>query len=48
MRIHGRYADSRMDPPLTRQGLERIHAEPENGNPDIYWIDAAFIQDLRP
>ena len=48
VRIQGRYADSRMDPPLTRQSLERIHAEPENGNPDIYWIDAAFIQDLRP
>jgi len=48
MSTHGRYSTSRMEPPLTRQALERIHAEPENGNPDIYWIDAAFIQDLRP
>ena len=44
----GRYSERRMDLPLTRAALERIHAEPENGNPDIYWIDAGFIQELRP
>jgi len=48
MGTRGRYADSRMEPPLDRAALERIHSEPENGNPDIYWIDAGFIQDLRP
>ena len=25
-----------------------IHAQPENGNSDIYWIDAAVIERLRP
>jgi len=48
MGTRGRYADSRIDPPLDRRALERIHSQPENGNPDIYWIDAGFIQDLRP
>lgn len=25
-----------------------IHTEPGNGSADIYWIDAGFIEDLRP
>jgi hypothetical protein len=28
--------------------LRRRHGEPENGNPDIYWVDAGFIEALRP
>ena len=48
MGARGRYADSRMEPPLDRRAIERIHSESENGTPDIYWIDAGFIQDLRP
>ncbi len=28
--------------------LRRLYYEPENGSPDIYWIDASFIADLRP
>ena len=30
------------------KGLERIHNTPENGNSDIYWIDAGIIEQLRP
>ena len=29
-------------------GLRRLHDAPENGNSDLYWMDAAFIQRLRP
>lgn len=28
--------------------LEEVHSKPENGNSDIYWIDAGIIEDLRP
>ena len=33
---------------FSRQDLLRAHALPENGNSDIYWVDAAFIHALRP
>jgi len=29
-------------------GLTRIYSNPENGNSDIYWMDAGFIEKLRP
>lgn len=28
--------------------LADAHARPENGNSDTYWVDAAFIESLRP
>ena len=28
--------------------IKRLYYEPENGSPDIYWIDASFIEELRP
>lgn len=28
--------------------LERVHMLPENGNSDIYWIDAGILDELRP
>ena len=28
--------------------LEQVHSRPENGNSDIYWIDAGIIEELRP
>jgi hypothetical protein len=28
--------------------LSRIHNGPENGNSDIYWMDAGIIEELRP
>ncbi|MCP4659215.1 MAG: hypothetical protein GY856_27715 [bacterium] len=33
---------------LTLSYLKRLHNEPRNSNPDLYWIDAGFIEDLRP
>jgi len=48
MSTRSRYKDRRIDPPLTWADLTRIHDDPENGNPDIYWIDAGFLESLRP
>jgi len=28
--------------------LRDLHNRPENGNSDVYWVDAAFIEGLRP
>jgi hypothetical protein len=33
---------------LTRDFLRRFRVEPGSGNAAIYWIDAAFIDRLRP
>jgi hypothetical protein len=33
---------------LTFDYLSRIHDNPPNGRSSIYWIDAAFIEALRP
>jgi len=33
---------------LTLDGFRRLNSSPENGNSDIYWVDAAFLDDLRP
>lgn len=30
------------------ESLVEIHNSPENGNSDIYWIDAGIIEELRP
>jgi hypothetical protein len=32
---------------LTVRDLRALHDEPENGNPDIYWVDASFLDELR-
>lgn len=32
---------------VTYEFLEDVYGAPQNGNPDIYWIDASFIEDLR-
>lgn len=34
--------------PMTHGDLQRLHREPMNGNSDIWWIDAAFLEELRP
>ena len=34
--------------PLTLARLNEYHRGPENGNSDIYWMDASFIESLRP
>lgn len=33
---------------LTMSDLRGLANSPENGNPDIYWIEASFIQKFRP
>jgi hypothetical protein len=33
---------------LTYDLIKRIQTDPQNGNGDIYWVDAAFIEALRP
>jgi hypothetical protein len=33
---------------LDAKAIARLHAGPRNGLPDIWWIDAAFLKDLRP
>jgi hypothetical protein len=33
---------------LTLDALTALYLRPENGNPDIYWVDAGFIEALRP
>ncbi len=33
---------------LTVEDLKRLASEPRNGNPDVYWIDASWIANLRP
>ena len=33
---------------ITMNDLKHLANSPENGNPDIYWIEASFIQKLRP
>ena len=32
----------------SHKDLTRIHSSPENGNSDIYWMDARIIEELRP
>jgi Tol biopolymer transport system component len=48
MATRGRFGDGIADPPLTYDRLLQVHAEPGNGNPGIWWIDAGFIEELRP
>jgi hypothetical protein len=33
---------------LTYETIARLHNRAPNGNPAIYWVDAAFIEKLRP
>ncbi len=35
------------DPPLGYADLARMAGEPRNGQGDIYWVDASFIEELR-
>lgn len=34
--------------PVTYKQIQKIHNSPENGNSDIYWVDAKVIEKLRP
>ena len=33
---------------LTYTDIVRMHGSAPNGNPAIYWVDASFIEKLRP
>jgi len=33
---------------LTADYLHQVHEQPLSGNPSIYWMEAGFIEDLRP
>jgi hypothetical protein len=33
---------------ITWYSLQEAQARPENGSTDLYWVDAGFIEDLRP
>jgi hypothetical protein len=33
---------------LTLDYLKQLHNAPEGGNPGIYWVDAGFIEELKP
>ena len=34
--------------PRSYEGIQRMAVEPQNGNADIYWMDASFIELLKP
>ena len=36
------------DVTLSYDLIKHLYYEPQNGSPDIYWVDAAFIEELRP
>jgi hypothetical protein len=40
--------DENSDQPWSMDELSAVFNRPENGNSDIYWIDAGFIDGLRP
>jgi len=48
MAARSRFVDGPPEGVRTLGELLQLHAKPENGSPDIYWIDAAFIEALRP
>lgn len=33
---------------ISWRSLQDAQARPENGNTDVYWVDASFIEELRP
>lgn len=39
---------ARAPTPLTVASLRELHAAPGNGQSNIWWMDAAFLEDLRP
>jgi hypothetical protein len=43
-----RFVENRPPGSMTLRELQEINAAPRNGQADIYWIDAGFIQELKP
>ncbi len=48
MSSRGRDADDPLTGTLTFDRLKQIHTSPQNGNAGIYWVDASFIDNLKP
>ena len=48
MSIRTKQGESMKNERLTRDRIMSLHNEPQNGDPDIYWVDAGFIEGLRP
>ena len=48
MAARHRFEDATMEPPRSARDIARLHAEPRNGLPDIWWIDASFLEALKP
>ena len=48
MASRSRFAEGFPATPLAYSEIREMHGEPRNGLPDIYWIDAGFIEELRP
>jgi len=48
MAARSRFADGPPEGVRTMRDLQELHAKPENGSPDVYWVDAGFIEGLRP
>ena len=36
------------EPERTYETIQKMAQQPQNGNSDVYWIDASFIETLRP
>ena len=36
------------EPARTYETIQKMATQPQNGNSDVYWIDASFIETLRP
>ena len=43
-----REVSSTREKPVSLEALRERHAAPQNGNSDIYWVDASFLDKLRP
>lgn len=47
MAARHRFEGAAAGPPMSARDIARLHAEPRNGLPDIWWIDAGFLGKLR-
>ena len=48
MASRSRFVESLPEGVESHSDLQEMHGRPMNGLPDIYWIDAAIIDELRP
>lgn len=48
MSTRSRFDEPNLQPPLVYDDLQQLQRAPLNGNSDIWWVDAGFIEQLRP